>query len=122
MLYAVLLCSLEQCAARARVIAVVLQRIGDGFRHDRVGGEVHDRINGVLGKDAIQESRIAGLADDQFTGSDGPPEAGTQIIEDDDVFARSAELPHDMAADVTGPTRDQYAFVFHAFSRSENNL
>jgi hypothetical protein len=84
-----------------------------------VGGEVHDRIDIVLGKDSIQQSGIAGLAYDQFTGSDGFLKAGAQIIEDDDAFARSAELPYDMAADVAGATCDQYVLIFHAFSRSE---
>ena len=65
MLDAGLLAALQQAAGRAGVVAVVLQRIRDRLRHDRVRREVHDRVDAVLAQHAADQLAIAGVADDQ---------------------------------------------------------
>ena len=45
---------------------------------------MHDRIDLMVVKEAIQKFGIAGIPDDQFTGFDGGLEAGAQVIQGDD--------------------------------------
>jgi hypothetical protein len=113
MLHAMFLASLQQRPAVGRVVAVILQRIGHRLRHDRVCREMHDRINLVLGKDFVQQFRIAGVADDQLAGFDGGLEAGTEVVQRYDRFAGLTELAHDVAADISGATGARPTIVNH---------
>ena len=66
MLDAVFVRGFEQRAAGTGVVAVVLERIRDGFRHDRVGGEVHDGVDLVFSENAVEQGGVAGLAHDEL--------------------------------------------------------
>jgi hypothetical protein len=72
-----------------------------------VGGEVHHRIDPVLGQELRQQRMIADLADYELAGGDGLPEPLAQVVEHDDALARLAQLAHDMAANVAGTAGDQ---------------
>jgi len=50
----VTLCGLQQDAAVGRVVPVVLQRIGDRLRDDRVRGKVHHRVKAAIGQDFVE--------------------------------------------------------------------
>jgi hypothetical protein len=75
---------------------------------------MHDGVDVVFGKDAVQQRGIACFAHDQFAAGNGFPEPGAQVVERDHGFAGRPELPYDVAADVTGSAGNQYFFAFHA--------
>ena len=105
--------ALEQSSARTRVVAVVLERIRDGFGHDRVRGEVHHRIDVVGGEDLVEHFRVAGVADDEVAVEDGLAKPGRQIIEHDNSLTGLAELAHDVRADVASSSGDQNCLAGH---------
>ena len=101
---------MQACSKAARgagVVAVVLERQRHGLGHDGVRGEVHDRIDLVLRQQPRHQRMIADIADDEFAGGDRLPEALAEIVEDDDLLAGLAQLPHHVAADVAGAAGDQ---------------
>jgi urease gamma subunit len=51
----------------------------------------------------VSMSCSAKMANDEFAGGNRLAEAGAEVVQRDDVFAGCAELPHDVAADVSGP-------------------
>ena len=106
----------EQRAARARIVAIVLERIGHGFGHDRVRCEVHDGIDVVLAEQSLEQALVAGVADDQLARCDRCLEARRKVVERNHVLARGAQLAHDVAADIPGAARDEYLSVFHDVS------
>jgi hypothetical protein len=107
--------ALQQVARRAGVVAVVLERILAGLRHDGVRGEVHDRVDVVLREDARHEVAITGVADDELAVRHRLAKAGGQVVERHDALAGRAELAHDVAADVAGAAGDENS-VCHAWS------
>ena len=106
----------EQRPARRRIVAVVLQRLGDRFGHDRVGREVHDGVDLVPGEQRLEQAFVAAIADDQLSGRDRRFEARGEVVERDDRLAALAELPDDVAADVSGAAGHKYLFVSHRLS------
>jgi hypothetical protein len=107
---------LEQRPARGRVVAVVLERVGDRFRHDRVRGEVQHRVDVVAREDLLEAVRIARVADDEIAVEHGLAEARREVVEHDDRFAGLPELPDHVRADVTGAAGHEYRFVSHLAS------
>src|SRR5690606_26407319 len=103
----------QQRAAAGRVVAVVLERIRHRFRHDRVGGEVHDGVDVVLAEQALEQRGVAGVPDHQAAARDGLREAGAQVVGHHHVLARLAELADHVAADVAGTAGDQDAAFAH---------
>jgi hypothetical protein len=97
-----LLAGLQEAAGRAGIVAVVLQRIGDGLGNDGVRCEVHHRIDAALAQQAADELAIAGVADHQLAVHDCRPEAGGKVVEHDYCLITLAELANDMAADIPG--------------------
>jgi hypothetical protein len=94
--------------------AVIAQRIGDRFRHDGARREMHDGVDVTIAQQCAHFFLLADVADDEFRTHDGIGEAGTQIVENDDIFTRLDQLQHDVAADVAGAAGDQYrSFAFH---------
>ena len=79
--------------------------------------EVHDRIDLVVGEEAVEQFCIAGVADDQLAGFDGLLESGTEVVQRDYRFASLTELAHDVAADISGPASDKYLLVIHQIYR-----
>ncbi len=77
---------LDQGAGLHRVGEIVAQRVGDGFGHDDLGGEVGQRIDPVL-QDGLRDERLVGhVADDELHAfRHRPVEAGGEIVEDDDL-------------------------------------
>ena len=84
---------LEQRAARAGIVAVVLQRIGDRLRDDGVCGEVHDGVDLEAREQLLEALRVARVADDELAVEHRLAESGRQIVEHDDLLAGLAELP-----------------------------
>ena len=105
--------ALEQRAARARVVSIVLERIRNGLGHDRVRGEVHHGVDIVGGEDLVEHLRVAGIADDEVAVQHGLAEAGRQVVEHDDPLTGLAELAHDVRADVAGSSGDQNCLASH---------
>ena len=98
---------LQQVARGAGVVAVVLERIGDGLWNDCVGREVHDRRDVVVAQEATDELTISGVSDDQRAVQYGRAESGRQIVQNHDVFAALAELTNDMTTDIPGTAGNQ---------------
>ena len=67
------------------VVVVILQRIGNRFRHDDRSGKVHDRADLLFGDDPRQESSVSDVA---FIKRDpirhGKAEASRQVIDNRD--------------------------------------
>ena len=122
MLHVVFLTRLQKRPGAGRIVSVVLQRVGERLRHDRVCREVHDRIEFVLGKEFIQQCSIARVPHDQVAGLDGIFEAGAEVVERHDRFAGRAELPHDVAADISSPASDEYLLVIHEIYRPKSTI
>src|SRR5687767_2257903 len=110
---------LEQRAARAGVVAVVLQRIRNGFRHDRVRGEVHDGIDGVTLEELREARGVAGVADDEIAMEYRVAKTRRQIVENNDLLAGFAELSHDVRADVASAPGNQNCFLRHRLKRGD---
>ncbi len=108
---------LEQGAARAGVVAVVSQRIGDRFRHDRSCGKMHDRVDVEALEQRLQAGRIPGIPDDELAMQDRAAKARREVVEHDDVLAGLAELAHDVAADITGAAGDENCLSLHLVSK-----
>jgi hypothetical protein len=105
--------SCEQVTRRARIVAVVLQRIANGFGHDRMRGEMHDRIDRVLAQNVGDQRSIRDIADHELRATNGLPKACREIIEYDDGLAALGELHDGVAADVAGAARDEDRFASH---------
>ncbi len=101
--------ALQEIPGRAGVVAVVLERVAHGLRHDGVRGEVHDRIDAVLGQHPRDQRTVAGVADDEFTVRDCLGEARAQVVERHHALPGLAELANDMTPDVAGAARDENA-------------
>src|SRR5690606_29386564 len=112
-----LLAALQQIPGRAGVVAVVLERIRDRLRHDRVRREMHDRLDAVLAKHVGYELAISRIAHDERCSQDRRAKAGGQVIEDDDGFVALAKLANDVTTDVASAACDENA---HVGFRSEN--
>ena len=97
----------EQVACRAGVVAVIAQRVGNGFRHDRARSEMHHGIDAALTQQFVDANFITGIGDDELGTDHGLRESGAQIVDDDDALAGLDELQHDVAADVAGAASDE---------------
>ena len=91
-----------------RVVVVVLERLGNGFRNDGVCGKVHDRFDAVLLEQRLDELLIPGIADYQLTANDGLAKTFAQVVDDENLTTHLAQLTHDVTADIAGPTGDEY--------------
>ncbi len=101
------LAALQQVARGAGVVAVVLERIGDRFRHDGVGGEVHHCLDAMLAQHAADQLAIARVAHHQLTVQHRGAKAGGQIVQHHHFFLALAELPNHVTADVAGAAGDE---------------
>src|SRR5690606_15514252 len=97
-LHARVLTALQQAARRARVVAVVLERIRHRFRHDRVCRKMHHGLDAVLAQDIADERSVARIPYDERRAEDCRTEAGREVVEDDYVFVALAKLTNDVAA------------------------
>ena len=112
----------EQRAAGAGVVTVILERLGDGFRNDRMRGEMHDRVDLEAREDVAQTDQVSRVADDQITVGDGLLEARRQVVENDDALARLTELADDMRADITGSAGDENVLRVHSVLLRGNDI
>jgi hypothetical protein len=78
-------------------------------------GKMHDRIEGVLAKKSFEQWRVAGISDHQLAGGYCGLKSGREVVQRNDRFSAFAQLPHDMAADVSGSAGYEYLIVFHEF-------
>jgi hypothetical protein len=95
----------------ADVVLVITGGIADRIADRQPGGEVHDRVHAVraddlgeprgVGDGAVLERRARRLR--------GAAVPRAQVVVDDNVGARRPQRLHGMAADVTGPARDEDA-------------
>ena len=106
-------------AARIRnVVEVVAQRIADQLRHDDLGGEMGDRVNRMLLDQSGDQVRVARVADDELCAfGHGPGEAGGEVVENHDRFARIQQRQGHVAADIAGAAGDQNAHALPPISR-----
>ena len=98
----------EQRAGLAGVVEIVAERIGDRFRHHDRTGKMDDGVD-IVGKQKLaHEVLIADIALDELRlGRHRPAEPGRKIVEDQYVLAGIDQLESHMAADESGPTRDE---------------
>jgi hypothetical protein len=77
-----------------------------------MGGEMQHGINVVIAEYFREQCRIASISGDEFTACHGCFKACRQVVESQNLLARKAQLPHDVATDVAGSSSDQYLLVF----------
>src|ERR1700692_2652421 len=68
---------------------------------------MHDGIDSALRQEARTQRVVAPIAPHPPPWGSRLPEAAAQVVEDDDVFARLAQLTYHVAADVAGTAGDQ---------------
>ena len=107
------MCPFQQGTAIGSVVAVVLQRVGDGLGHNGVRREVHHRVNIVFLEDPIEQRCVTGVANDQLAGGDSGLKTGSQIIEGDYVLTGVAQLLNNVTPYITGTAGDKDALVCH---------
>ena len=98
----------RQCAIQ--IVAVVFQRLGDGFAHRLIGRKVNHRVHLVFRENPIHRIVIAGvraielhaLAGQLFHALNRLGAAVVQIIHDDDVVPRVQQLNCRVRTDETG--------------------
>ncbi len=92
-----------------RVVVVIGKRHRDRFRnHDRAG-EVDDGVDWMPLEYLIQQCHVGNVTRVKTRrGRDRPAETGGKAINDHNVFAGIHKRPHNMAADVSRTTRNQY--------------
>src|SRR5260221_927100 len=93
---------LQQSEGVNRVVAEILFRNLHGFAGFYECGEVHDRVDAVLLKNAIQRSSVRSVRNDELrAGRNGFLAARRGIVENDDVAAFGEELLSNYSSDVT---------------------
>ena len=107
MLHPGLHAAFEQVARGASVVAVVLERVGDGFRHDDVRGEVQHAFDLARAQQHRDHVAVGRVADHEVAVQHGRAEAGREVVEHDDVLAALTELANHVAADVAGAAGDE---------------
>ena len=110
---------LEERAARAGIIAIVFERVGNGLGHDGVGREMHDGVDREALEQGLEAATVAGMTDDEFTMEYRALKPGREIIQDDDVLAGLAQLSDDVTADVTRTPGDENCFMGHRVTKVE---
>ncbi len=113
MLHTVRMCTFEQGAAIGRVIAVILERVGDRLRNHRMCCKMHDRVDIVLTEYAIQQGCVTRIANNQPACSNRSLETRRQVVQNHDVFACGAKLLNDVATYITCSACNQDTFVCH---------
>src|ERR1700733_6795854 len=78
-----------QKSERARdIVAEIFARVGDGFSHITMSGEVHDDVDAR--EDVVKLGLVADVALDEFEALSQSAEAGGEIVVDDDLITGSA--------------------------------
>ncbi len=67
---------------------------------------MHHGVDPVLRQQPRHQREIADIADDELPGGHRLPEPPAEVIEDNDLFGRFAQLTDDVAADVAGTAGD----------------
>ena len=124
---AVLADGLQQAEGALDVRAQEGLRVGDGVVVVALGGVVHDRV--VARDDAVQQLRVADVADDELHALGGQPSdvlgvAGVgQLVQDGDVHAGVVvhDVVHEVAADEAAAARDDDVLGFENL-RHENPI
>jgi hypothetical protein len=99
----------DQRAAGDGVVAVIFERIGDRFGYDDRSREMHDRVDGVIGKSlANQRIVVDRTLNERRAGIDRPAEAGGEIVDHHDVPPGIERRQHRVAADIARPARHQH--------------
>ena len=92
------------------VVAVVFERLGNGLAHGLVRGEVDDRVDRVLGEDAVKRGAVAGIGlveSDLLAGQllhtrEGFLATVVEVVDDDDIMSRVQQFNRRMRADEAG--------------------
>ena len=100
------------------VVAVVAERVSDRLWHDGASRKVHHRVEAVLGEQLIEQIRVTGVADDQFSRRHRLRKPGGKVVQSDDSLTRCAELTNHVAADVTGAASHEYGLDCHLSTAS----
>ena len=61
----------------------------------------------------LQQRGVTRITEHEIARCDCSFKPGRQIIQRNDVFARKAQLPDDVAANVSGSASNKYLIVFH---------
>src|SRR5258708_35338129 len=101
---------LQQSEGVNRVVAEILFRNLHGFAGFDECSEVHDRVDAVFRKNAIQRRSVSSVRNDELcAGRNGFLAAMRKIVANDDVAALCQELRSNYASDVAGPSSNENA-------------
>src|ERR1700738_365522 len=93
-----------------RIVAEIFFRNLHGFAGFDERSEMHDRVDAVFLKNAIQRSPVRSVRNDELcAGRNGFLAAVREIVENDDVAAFGEELRSNYAADVPGSSGNKNA-------------
>src|SRR3984885_3909281 len=94
-----------QKSERARdIVAEIFARVGDGFSHITMSGEVHDGVDPR--QNLVEFGLVSDVALDEFEALGQAAEAGGEIVVDDDFITGSAQCASGVTADVTRASYD----------------
>ena len=99
---------MQQVQRGTDVVEVIFQRIRDGFAHVAIGREMHDDLDLLRSKYALDRSLIAQI--DLMEGGrrrHGPAMTVDQIVDHHGAMPCGDELANTVAADVTGASNNK---------------
>ena len=98
----------DQVGARNGIVAVVVQRPGDGVGYRGAAGEVHHGLDAVFADDTGRRRRAADIAlHERRVGRNRRAVACGEIVEHDHRVAGIAQRERHVAAHITGASGDQ---------------
>jgi len=102
----------EQVERVGGVVAVIIQRAANGFRHQDRAGEMNDVANGVLGEHALERRRAPHISLNKGCAlRRQPARARGQIVERDGFFSCVFQRKQHVRPDIAGAASHQYAHV-----------
>ena len=98
----------EQVARFGGIVEIIAQRVGDGFGHHDLGCKMRDGVDVMFAENVFQrapyrQNRRQRVCWRLHSG----PEAGRQIVENNNLFASVKKRQHHMAADIASAARYQ---------------
>ena len=104
---------LQQGDGVGDVVAVVGERFLDRFTDQRPGGEVHDRLDGILAENPVQNSRITQVTLHEVAAGHHFAVAAREVVQDDDRVIGPQQVEHHVRTDVAGAADNQYGRFTH---------
>ena len=98
----------DQVARLRAIVMVIFQRIFDRIWHNNGAREMHNCLHSMVAQRCFHQRLVGDVAHDQRNALRYCPiKAGNEIVDDHNAIAGIRQCQHCMAADITGPARDQ---------------